>query len=76
MNSFDNVKDLPIKVSDVKKIEERICYDCKWEIYTNYGTVTIKTYDGISYNDMLYKAKQCCSINNLLALQPNCFYYD
>ena len=74
--NLESIQDMPVNVSDVKKIEERMCYDAYWEVYTNYGTVTIKTYDGISYNDMLSRVKNCFSISSILALQPNCFYYD
>lgn len=74
--NFDDVKDLPVKVSDVKKIEERLCYDAYWHIYTDYGILTIKTLDGISYNDMLSRAKNCNTLSNLLELRGKNFYYD
>lgn len=65
-----------LQVTGVRKTEERICYDARWEIYTNQGTINIKTYDGISDNEMLRKVNQCNTIQQILDLQPKYFYYD
>jgi hypothetical protein len=65
-----------LQITGVKKTEERLCYDAHWDIYTNQGTISIKTYDGISNNEMFNKVSKCNSVEQILDLQPNCFYYD
>jgi hypothetical protein len=65
-----------IEISDVKCIEERMCYDSYWEVFTNLGKITLKMYDGISKNEMLKRCRNVNCIAQLLQMQPKVFYYD
>jgi hypothetical protein len=65
-----------MRVLNLTKFEERVCYDSHWEVVTDKGTVHLKLYDG-QYPDRLKKQiEQCSTINEVLDLQPGCFYYD
>jgi hypothetical protein len=63
-------------IEGAKKIEERLCYDAYWELYTNLGTITLKMYDGLSQKEFLSRCNKCNTVAELLDLQPKCFYYD
>lgn len=63
-------------IQDAKKIEERMCYDAYWELYTNLGTITLKMYDGLSKEEFLIRCGKCRTVKELLEMQPKCFYYD
>jgi hypothetical protein len=74
--NLEQVKFNFIKINDVKKIEETMCYDSYWEVFTNLGKVTLKMYDGMDEKDMLWKCRRCKDIYELLEMQPKVFYYD
>lgn len=75
-NWNDVVNEFGLGVTGVKKISERMCYDAYWEVYTRFGTVTLKTYDGLREQDFLYQCRSCKYLFELLDLQPKYFYYD
>jgi hypothetical protein len=75
--NWDNVvNEFGLNVTGVKKIEERMCYDAYWEVYTRFGTVTLKMYDGVNEKNFLWQCRACHYLFELLDLQPKCFYYD
>jgi hypothetical protein len=76
ISNLDQVRFNSLRINGTKKIEERMCYDSYWEVYTNYGTVTLKMYDGIDEEDILWKCRRCKNIYELLEIQPKVFYYD
>lgn len=76
LNNYKFDINIPIKVLAVSKKEERMCYDAYWWVLTSVGPVLIKTYDGHSEKDMLTMCQRCRTINEILELQPKCFYYD
>jgi hypothetical protein len=63
-------------IEGAKKIEERMCYDAYWELYTNLGTITLKMFDGLSVKEFLDTCSKCNTVAELLEIQPKCFYYD
>lgn len=68
--------DALVKVKNVKKVEERLCYDAWWEFKTNLGDFTLKTYDGISERNMREICNNIKTLKELNDIQPKCFYYD
>lgn len=76
IQDLENIKYNPIWVKEVKKIEERMCYDSYWEVHTTLGKVILKMFDGMDSKDMLRKCSRCNNIAQLLSMQPKSFYYD
>jgi hypothetical protein len=68
--------DTKIKIESIRKVEERMCYDAWWEFKTNLGDFKLKTYDGISEDEMKNKCKNIETIEELNNIQPKYFYYD
>jgi hypothetical protein len=73
---FEQKLNSKFTIKDVKKIQERLCYDAYWEVYTNLGTITLKMYDGLSKNEFLNRCNVCNTVSELLGIQPIHFYYD